>query len=148
MSEDWELYDENNPEHNNTSKYEVMEWSNENDIDGRHPNSVDIGTIKDDCQRRDFSVNSLYANTKTLKVIDPSGYGIDDVNTRTLRFIGNPKDRIQEDFLRGWRFYRFVSKGFKPENKSLKAVRENWNTIYKQSNPERVRNELEKMCKI
>jgi len=49
---DWELYDENNPDHNDTSKYEVMEWSNENDIDGRHPNSVECGDILSDAQRR------------------------------------------------------------------------------------------------
>jgi hypothetical protein len=52
MKENWELYDENNQEHNDLSKYEVMEWSNENDSDGRHPNSVEVGDIVSDSQRR------------------------------------------------------------------------------------------------
>jgi len=116
--------------------------------DGRRPDSVDIGTIEDDAKRRDLTVNSGYVNTKTLRVIDPSGYFIEDIKTKTLRFIGNPKDRIQEDFLRGWRFYRFVSKGFKPEKTSLKAVRALWDEIYKKSTPERVRLEMEKIINI
>jgi len=133
----------------NGNSFEIANFRKESTYsDGRRPDKVSIGTIDDDSGRRDFSVNNLYVNTKTLKIKDPSGYGIDDINSRILRFIGNPKNRIKEDFLRGWRFYRFIKKGFTPDKKSLKAVRENWNEIYEQSNPERVRNELEKMCDL
>ena len=52
MKEDWEVYDKNNPDHNNTDLYEVVEFSTENDNDGRHPNSVECGDIKSDAQRR------------------------------------------------------------------------------------------------
>lgn len=45
-----ELYDKNNPEHNDRGTYEVVEW--EEDIDGRHPNSVVCGDIMSDAQRR------------------------------------------------------------------------------------------------
>lgn len=43
------------------------------------------------------------------------------------------------------RFYRFASKGFKPNKKSLRAVREMFNEAYINITPERFRNELEKM---
>jgi tRNA nucleotidyltransferase/poly(A) polymerase len=52
MDASWELYDKNNKDHNDTSKYEVMEYSNENDTDGRHPSSVECGDIMSDAQRR------------------------------------------------------------------------------------------------
>ena len=109
---------------------------------------VEIGTIEEDAARRDFTINALYINTLTNELIDPNGTGINDVKNGVLRFIGNPKDRIREDYLRATRFYRFISKGFIPEKKSLKAVREMWNEAYKNTTPERVRMEIEKMTKI
>jgi tRNA nucleotidyltransferase/poly(A) polymerase len=128
------------------NQFEIANYRKEGSYtDGRRPDIVDIGTIDDDAARRDFSVNAGYVSTKTLKVQDPSGFFMDDLLTRTLRFIGNPKDRITEDFLRGWRFYRFISKGFNPDKASLKAVRANWNEIYMKSTPERVRLEMEKL---
>lgn len=110
--------------------------------DGRRPDSVDIGTIMDDTMRRDLTVNAGYVNTKTLKVQDPGGYFIDDINNRTLRFIGKPKDRLQEDPIRAIRFYRFISKGFKPDKKSLQAVRERV-----QNDSKRI-NELQNILKL
>jgi poly(A) polymerase len=84
-------------------------------------------------------------NTKTFDVKDPTGKFVNDINTKTLRFVGKPKDRIREDFLRIYRFYRFVSKGFKPEKKSLQACREHFNEGTKAVAPERIRAEIEKM---
>lgn len=123
MTEDFELYDANNPEHNDTSIYEVVEWSDENDTDGRHPSSVEIGTIYDDGQRRDFTVNALYLNLSTMLLQDPTAQGIDDINSKVLRFVGKPTERLAEDRLRAYRFYRFLTKGFTPDPKALKAVR-------------------------
>jgi poly(A) polymerase len=145
MEKDWELYDENNSEHNNTDIYEVMEWSNENDSDGRHPNSTDVGTIDDDAQRRDFTCNSLYFRLSDEVLLDPTGMGLTDLLDRKLRFVGNPNDRLQEDGLRMMRFYRFLDKGFEPDSKSLRAVRENWNDMFSKLTPDRARVELEKI---
>jgi len=113
--------------------------------DGRHA-EVQIGTIEEDSNRRDFTVNSLYLNTSFQDPIsDPTGLGLKDLENKSLRFIGNPKERIREDYLRIFRFYRFIEKGFTPNKNSLKAVRELFNEAYEKITPERVRTELEKM---
>lgn len=83
----------------------------------------EIGNIFEDAQRRDFTCNSLYLNLRTKQLVDPNGSGIDDLQNNVLRFIGSAKERLEEDPIRAMRFYRFLTKGFTPESKSLKAVR-------------------------
>lgn len=114
-------------------------------LDDRRPSKVEIGTIEDDAQRRDFTINALYENPLTREIKDPTGQGLYDLMNREIRFIGNPKERIQEDYLRVFRFYRFITKGFTPEKNSLKACRNYFNEAYTSTTPERVRLEIEKM---
>jgi hypothetical protein len=113
--------------------------------DGRRPDSVEIGNIFDDAQRRDFTVNALYFNLSSRKLLDPTGDGFEDILSKTLKFVGKPQDRIKEDSLRGIRFYRFISKGFTPDPKSLRAVRERFNDIINTTDSERIRAEIEKI---
>jgi len=113
--------------------------------DGRRPETVQIGTIEEDAIRRDFTINALYFDPYTEKILDPTGMGLKDIETRTLRFVGRPNDRIKEDYLRVFRFYRFLRKGFTPHPKSLRACREMFNEAYAKTTPERVRAEIEKM---
>ena len=93
--------------------------------DGRRPESVETGNIYDDGKRRDLTVNALYLNLTTMLVIDPNAQGINDILSKTLRFVGKPSERLKEDKLRVWRFYRFLKRldGFEAHPKSLKAVR-------------------------
>lgn len=58
-----------------------------------------------DAKRRDFTVNALYADVDG-KVYDPCG-GLEDLEAKRVRFIGDPEERIQEDYLRILRFFRF-----------------------------------------
>jgi len=117
--------------------------------DGRRPESVEVGTIEDDSQRRDFTVNAMYFQLSNGRLTDPTGMGLQDIIDMKLRFVGNPKDRLEEDMLRGWRYIRFlVTKGFLPDKKSYRAVKEHWETIYNNSNPQRVLDEMFKMYKI
>lgn len=111
---------------------------------GRKPDSVEIGTIKEDALRRDFTVNSFYYNLYKGLLIDPN-YAIEDLRNKILRFVGDPKKRVNEDYLRIMRFYRFVSKGFKPDVKSLQVCRNMFNTMIKETSPDRIRTELEKI---
>lgn len=60
-----------------------------------------------DAERRDFTINALYA-TAEGEVIDLVG-GVADLERRNLRFIGDADDRIREDYLRILRFYRFFA---------------------------------------
>lgn len=114
-------------------------------LDGRRPEKVEVGTIEEDAQRRDFTINALYYNYGTGELLDPTGLGFNDIKLRVLRFIGKPKDRIQEDYLRIFRYYRFLARGFMPDPKSLRACREYFNEGYPKVTPDRVREEIEKM---
>ena len=115
-------------------------------LDGRRPVEVEIGTIEEDAVRRDFTINALYENPITGQILDPTGKGLSDIKSRTLRFVGKPKDRIREDYLRVFRFFRFLAcKNLQPDIKSIKACREMFNESYENTTPERVRLELERM---
>lgn len=92
--------------------------------DHRHPDSiVFVTSLEEDSWRRDFTVNALY--------IDGDGHvydfhnGLDDLKSKTIRFIGEPRRRIQEDPLRIVRAERFVARlGFSLEGESAKAIEE------------------------
>ncbi len=58
-----------------------------------------------DAGRRDFTINALYADADGT-VFDPLGV-ISDIDARHIRFIGEARDRVREDFLRILRFFRF-----------------------------------------
>lgn len=65
-------------------------------------------TLEDDLIRRDFTINALVMDTSN-NVLDIVG-GKQDLITRTLKFIGNPKKRIIEDPVRIIRGLRFMAK--------------------------------------
>lgn len=126
-------------------QYEIANFRLDgNYSDGRRPDKVEIGDINTDAARRDFTVNSIYYDPINGSYIDPNN-GLKDIRDRKLKFIGRPKDRISDDFLRVFRFYRFITKGFTPDKRSLKACRELFNKAYLKTTPERVRMEIEKM---
>lgn len=67
------------------------------------------GTLAEDIWRRDFTVNALYYNIADFSVIDYCN-GMNDLHDRTLRMIGNPKQRYQEDPVRLLRAVRLAAK--------------------------------------
>ncbi|MDI7860858.1 CCA tRNA nucleotidyltransferase [Rhizobiaceae bacterium n13] len=70
--------------------------------------TVAFGTDwQEDAERRDLTINALYADADG-EVIDLVG-GLGDVETKTVRFIGNAAERIAEDYLRILRFFRFFA---------------------------------------
>ncbi|MEJ6390033.1 CCA tRNA nucleotidyltransferase [Gymnodinialimonas ulvae] len=73
---------------------------------GRHATVAFSTDIAEDAARRDFTINALYA-TREGAVIDPNGHGLADLQARLVRFIGAPAQRIEEDYLRILRFFRF-----------------------------------------
>ena len=87
--------------------------------DGRHPDSVAFSdSIRDDLSRRDFTVNAMAAErdgTGHFRILDLFG-GLDDLNGRIIRCVGDPELRLREDALRVLRGVRFsVKLGFDPE---------------------------------
>ena len=112
--------------------------------DGRHPTGVRFTDAKEDALRRDFTVNGLFYDPITRKVMDWVG-GELDLRKKMIRAIGDPGKRFTEDKLRMLRAVRFASVlGFKIEPKTLSAVKKSSPTI-REVSYERVRDELVKM---
>ncbi|WP_019997868.1 CCA tRNA nucleotidyltransferase [Aureimonas ureilytica] len=87
--------------------FEVTTLRKDVETDGRRA-KVSFGKDwRADAERRDFTVNALYARADG-EVVDLVG-GIRDIETGTLRFIGEAARRIEEDYLRILRFYRFFA---------------------------------------
>jgi poly(A) polymerase len=68
-----------------------------------------FGTLAEDAWRRDFSVNALYYNIADFSVVDYTG-GLEDIQQRRIRMIGDPHVRCQEDPVRILRAIRFAAK--------------------------------------
>ncbi|MBO5647760.1 MAG: polynucleotide adenylyltransferase PcnB [Kiritimatiellae bacterium] len=82
-----------------------------------------FGTPETDAYRRDFTVNGLFYDIKDFSVIDWVG-GMDDLNKRIIRAIGDPDIRFQEDPVRMMRAVKFSSRlDFKIERKTLAAMK-------------------------
>lgn len=87
--------------------YEVTTLRSDVETDGRRARVLFGRDWKRDAERRDFTINALYADADG-RVVDLVG-GLDDLDTRTLRFIGDAEQRIREDYLRILRFFRFFA---------------------------------------
>ncbi len=77
--------------------------------DGRHATVAFSTDWRDDAARRDFTINALYADPRTLEVFDYHG-GLTDLTARRVRFIGDARERIREDYLRILRYFRFQAR--------------------------------------
>jgi poly(A) polymerase len=112
--------------------------------DGRHPESVRFATAEEDAQRRDFTINGLFFDPVTDRLIDYVG-GEADLRAGIVRAIGNPADRFAEDHLRLLRAIRFAARlRFQIEPKTWEAMRAEASMIRTVS-AERIRDELNKI---
>lgn len=112
--------------------------------DARRPDSVTFSTPEEDAQRRDFTVNGLFENPETGEIIDFTG-GLADLETRTLRAIGDPSKRFSEDALRLLRAIRFsATLEFEIEPLTFAAIQANAALLEKIS-AERIRDEFSKI---
>lgn len=96
--------------------------------DGSRPGSLYrsednlFGTPEQDALRRDFTVNGLFYDIRTFNVIDYVG-GLEDLERRILRSIGDPNVRFREDPVRMMRAVRFAAKlDFEIHRDSRKAI--------------------------
>ena len=77
-------------------------------LDGRHPSAVRYGSLEEDIQRRDFTINGMIYDPLADRVIDRVD-GRRDLERRLVRAIGDPLDRFAEDRLRMIRAVRFAA---------------------------------------
>lgn len=101
-------------------------------LDYRHPNSVEFcDDIKTDSKRRDFTINALYY--KNGKIYD-FYTGLDDLNNRVLRTIGDTLTRFKEDPLRILRMIRFSCLGFNISNEDERILQDSGYLLKELSN--------------
>ena len=77
--------------------------------DGRRATVAFSTEWRDDAARRDFTINALYADPRSLEISDWFD-GVEDLRARRVRFIGEAGDRIREDYLRILRYFRFQAR--------------------------------------
>lgn len=113
--------------------------------DGRRPDFVEAGTLMEDLQRRDFTMNAV-AKDIDGNLIDPFN-GITDIRNRKIRCVGNAEDRLREDALRGLRALRFsVTKGMVIDSKITKFIETfEFCELLSSVSKERQREEMDKM---
>ena len=113
--------------------------------DQRHPDSVTFVTdLSEDLSRRDFTVNAFAADCLDGSIIDLFD-GMKDLRSKTIRAIGVPRERFEEDALRLMRLARFCSKlGFEPDPETKQAATQLSASITNVSQ-ERIYDELSKI---
>ena len=82
------------------------------------------GTLEEDAQRRDLTINALYYDPVSERILDYAN-GVHDVRNHLVRLIGDPRQRYQEDPVRMLRAVRFAAKlDFGIEKHTAAPIRE------------------------
>ena len=131
----------------NKKKFEITTLRKDISTDGRHADIKFTLNWEEDAQRRDFTLNAVYADIDG-RIFDPLN-GISDLNNGVIKFIGSVEARIQEDYLRILRYFRFFIQYSKIEHdkNTLRSIKKHINGINKISN-ERIFDELRKILKL
>ena len=109
------------------AEFEITTFRSEHDYaDFRRPHRVEFGaSLEADLARRDFTVNAMAWGASpgdTPRLVDPFG-GLADAASRTLRAVGDPGTRFEEDALRMLRAVRLAATlGFEIEPATLAAI--------------------------
>jgi poly(A) polymerase len=100
----------------------VITDEHERDGGGRILDDNEYGTLETDAFRRDFTVNALYYDIRDYAIVDLTG-GLDDMDRRLIRLIGDPETRYREDPVRMLRAVRIANKlGFEIEKKTAEPI--------------------------
>ncbi|MCF4952655.1 polynucleotide adenylyltransferase PcnB, partial [Acinetobacter baumannii] len=103
------------------------------------------GTIEQDFARRDFSINTLYYQPRKGIVLDFCK-AIDDVKSKTLRLLGDPVQRFEEDPVRMLRTLRFAAKlNFKIDSAILDIFDVEMTQLLRDVSPHRLYDESQKL---
>ncbi len=103
--------------------FEVTTYRTDGDyVDFRHPTSVEfVKSLDEDLKRRDFTINAMAYNDES-GLVDPYG-GLSDIESQTVRCVGDPFERFSEDALRILRAVRFSAQlSFKIDHKTRNAI--------------------------
>lgn len=128
--------------------YEVTTLRRDVETFGRHATVAFTDDWQEDAARRDFTINALMADPVTGEIFDYFG-GLEDLQERHVRFIGDPFERIAEDHLRILRFFRFHARFGRgePDQMALAACTARANDLMALSR-ERIADELLKLLAV
>ncbi len=124
--------------------YEITTLRADKETDGRHAKVEYVKDWKADAKRRDLTYNAMSVDFSG-KLFDYYG-GMDHLQDRVSKFVGDPSERIKEDYLRILRYFRFQSRLEDPnwDNSTLGAIKDNVGGLSKIS-PERIWSEVKKL---
>ena len=124
--------------------YEITTLRADKETDGRHAKVEYVKDWKADAKRRDLTYNAMSVDFSG-KLFDYYG-GMDHLQDRVSKFVGDPGERIKEDYLRILRYFRFQSRLEDPnwDNSTLGAIKDNVGGLSKIS-PERIWSEVKKL---
>ena len=128
-------------------KFEITSLRKDISTDGRHAKVEFSKNWKEDASRRDFTINSIYADSEG-NLFDPYD-GKNDLEKGYIKFIGETDKRIKEDYLRILRYIRFFLDYSKyPHDLDvIRKLKINISGVRKLSK-ERLLNELKKIIKV
>lgn len=128
---------------------EVVQTRSEcyHDAKTRNP-ETSFGTLKEDWQRRDFTINAIYYNISNDDFIDFENRGKNDIENKIIRTCGDPNIIFDEDPLRIFRMVRFAArfKNFKIEDETYQCAK-NFRDRLSIISRERITDEFTKMMK-
>lgn len=127
-----------------SKEYEITTFRAESSYkDKRHPGEILFSnTIEEDLKRRDFTINAM-AERKG-QIIDLFS-GKKDLSKKIIRAVGNPYERIEEDYLRALRAVRFATVLDFSIEKNLKDAIKNKADYIEEISKERIRDEIDKI---
>ena len=128
--------------------FEVTTLRRDVATDGRRAVVAFTDDWAEDARRRDFTLNSLYAQ-RDGSIYDPTGHGVADARAGRVVFVGDADQRIAEDHLRILRFFRFQARfgSGAPDAAGLAACTARANDLMALSR-ERVRGELLRLLAV
>ena len=131
----------------NKKKFEITTLRKDVSTDGRHANVEFTSNWEEDASRRDFTINAIYADIEG-RIFDPLN-GISDLQNGIIKFIGSSEERIQEDYLRILRYFRFFTQYSKVDydQNIIRSIKQYINGLNKISN-ERIFDELKKILRL
>lgn len=114
------------------------------DPNSRNP-VVSYGSISEDANRRDLTINSLYWNISEKKLIDPTEKGVKDIFNKVIRTTSTPDIIFSDDPLRMLRCIRFSARlGWKIDENTKEGIKKNSHRLSIISQ-ERITSEIDKM---
>ena len=124
--------------------FEITTLRADKETDGRRADVEFVRSWEEDAKRRDLTYNAMSMDIDG-KIYDYNG-GMDDLQDKVSKFVGDPSERIKEDFLRILRYFRFQAKLDSPkwDENTIKAISDNAGGL-RQISVERIWQEMSKL---